>query len=218
MTLSITPHYKIPNIPKIYSQMKIISWNLLRKIGASPYDVAYLINNHKPDLLLMQEATEEINILPDLVGGYYSRFPLPGRIHGVACWSPYPFFSPPMICDLPRGTLIKRVAQLIDYGNFWIANVHLSHGQILNRKQLQALAGILPDHAAVLGDFNQIGPALLHGFRDVGPNEPTHKMVNLVPIRLDRCLIKGMECIASQVLSRFTSDHHPIMVILRPVL
>ncbi len=204
--------------PYDFLQMKIISWNLLRKKGASVEDVAFLINNHNPDLLLMQEATEEINILPQLVGGFYSRFPLPRRIHGVACWSPYPFLAPPSFYDLPRGTLIRRVAQIINYKNFWIANVHLSHGQFLNRKQLQALSDFLPPHSAILGDFNQIGPAMIHGFKDVGPNHPTHKMINLLPIRLDRCLIRGMKCVSSKVLSRFTSDHHPIMVILEPNL
>lgn len=215
MLTDINPHLSVQTPPQLH-QLKIISWNLLRKTGASPYDITYLINHYKPDLLLMQEATEEINILPDLIGGYYSRFPLPGRIHGVACWSPYPFHTPPLIYKLPRGTLIRRVAQLIDYGSFWVANVHLSHGQILNRRQLQVIADFLPNRAAVLGDYNQIGPALLPGFKDVGPHQPTHKMINLFPIRLDRCLVRGMECLSNQVLSRFTSDHHPIMVVLQP--
>ncbi|MDI2090262.1 endonuclease/exonuclease/phosphatase family protein [Commensalibacter oyaizuii] len=204
-----------PNQPD-FNHFKVISWNLLRKVGATPYDVAYLVNTHQPDLLLMQEATEEMNIIPQLLGGYYSRFPLPGRIHGVACWSPYPFNAPPSTCVLPKGALIRRVAQLIDYGKFWIANVHLSHGQILNRRQLQVISDFLPDHAAVLGDYNLVGPVLLSGFEDVGPREPTHKMINLFPIRLDRCLVRGMECIDKQVLSRSSSDHCPIMVTLRP--
>ncbi|OUI79400.1 endonuclease [Commensalibacter intestini] len=212
----IDPHFYVDTEPDL-RYFKIISWNLLRRVGASPYDVAYLVNTHQPELLLMQEATEEMNILPQLIGGYYSRFPLPGRIHGVACWSPYPFKAPPSTCILPKGALIKRVAQLIDYGKFWIANVHLSHGQLLNRRQLQVISDFLPDRAAVLGDYNLIGPTLLSGFQDVGPREPTHKMANLFPIRLDRCLVRGMECIDKQVLSRATSDHRPIMVTLRPI-
>lgn len=200
------------------NSFKIISWNLLHTVGANAYDVAYLINTQKPDLLLMQEVTEEINILSDLVGGYYSRFPLPGRKHGVACWSPFPFHAPPSTCALPRGALIRRVAQLIDCGSFWVANVHLSHGQLLNRRQLQTIAKFLPEHAAVLGDYNLIGPLNIEGFEDIGPRTPTHRMVNLLPIRLDRCLARGMECIDKAVLSSYPSDHHPIMVNLRPIL
>lgn len=213
----IIPHIASHAFPH-FQKIRIISWNLLRKKGATPYDIVSLIQKHQPDLLLMQEATEEVNFLSELVGGYYSRFPLPDRIHGLACWSPYPFHAPPVICKLPRGALIKRVAQVIDYGNFWIANVHLSHGQLLNRRQLQTLSVFLPQHAAILGDYNLIGPVLLPGFKDVGPRQPTHKMIQLFPIRLDRCLVRGMECLSQAVLSRSFSDHHPILVELRPLL
>ncbi|CAK7192162.1 hypothetical protein COMNV_00347 [Commensalibacter sp. Nvir] len=212
--LNVEPHYRVETGNDI-QKIRIISWNLLRKIGATAYDVAYLITTYKPDLVLMQEATDYINVLPKLVGGFYSRFPLPNRIHGVACWSPYPFKAPPSTYKLPAGAIVKRVAQLIDYGNFWVANVHLSHGQFLNRKQLQVISNFLPDRAAIIGDYNLIGPTLMNGFEDVGPKEFTHKMINFIPIRLDRCLVRGMECIDRQVLSRYSSDHCPIMVTLK---
>ena len=68
---------------------------------------------------------------------------------------------------------------------------------------------------AVLGDFNLVGPALLPGFRDVGPRAPTHRMVDMLPIRLDRCLARGLECVETRVLPHLPSDHHPIRVRLR---
>ena len=195
--------------------MKIVSWNLLRKTGASIEDVIRLIQSKQPDLMLMQEATREIDHLPERIGGYYARSPLPGRIHGVACWSPLPFHSPPSVWALQPGALIRRVCQVVEYGGFSVANVHLSHGQVLNRRQLRLIAERLPARGAVLGDYNLVGPALLPGFRDVGPREPTHRMVDMVPIRLDRCLVRGMECQHAEILPHRASDHHPIMVILR---
>jgi len=194
---------------------RVISWNLLRRTGATPHDVASLIADEKPDLLLMQEATIDIDRLTDLVGGHYARSPLPGRIHGVACWMPEPFLRQPTTCTLPAGTLVRRVAQIVDCGGFSVANVHLSHGQVLNRRQLRWIAQLLPANAAVLGDFNLVGPALVPGFRDAGPRAATHRMADVVPIRLDRCLTRGLSCVEGRVLPRFASDHLPISVVLR---
>ena len=53
--------------------VRIISWNLLRRTGAAVKDVAALIKDYHPDLLLMQEATEELAALPEIVGGYFFR-------------------------------------------------------------------------------------------------------------------------------------------------
>ncbi|WP_376096526.1 endonuclease/exonuclease/phosphatase family protein [Roseomonas sp. CCTCC AB2023176] len=171
----------------------IISWNLLRLTGASLGDVAALIRRERPDLLLMQEATEAMNALPDLVGGWYRREPLPGRIHGLAAWSPSPL-PPPAIVPLPPGAMYRRIGQVLDLGAFAVANVHLSHGQFLNRRQLRRLSEALPERAAILGDYNLVGPTLLPGFRDVGPREPTHAAAEVVPLRLDRCLVRGLAC------------------------
>lgn len=195
--------------------MRIVSWNLLRTVGASIEDVTRLIESQRPDLMLMQEATREIDHLPGRIGGHYARSPLPGRIHGVACWSPVPFQKPPLIWALQPGALIRRICQVIDYNGFSIVNVHLSHGQVLNRRQLRLIAERLPARGAVLGDYNLVGPALLPGFHDVGPREPTHRMADMVPIRLDRCLVRGLECQHAEVLPHRSSDHHPILVVLR---
>jgi endonuclease/exonuclease/phosphatase (EEP) superfamily protein YafD len=192
--------------------LKIISWNLLRLKGASLEDVARLIDAQAPDLLLLQEATHAIDGLPARAGGAYARTPLPGRIHGLAIWSRQPMARPPTVLPLPAGTLVHRIAQVLDLGAFAVANVHLSHGQLLNRRQLRRLAATLPPRAAVLGDFNLVGPVLLPGFHDVGPRAPTHVMGDLVPLRIDRCLVRGLQCQDTDVLPRGNSDHRPIVV------
>lgn len=193
---------------------KIISWNLLRLTGASIEDIARLVRRERPDLLLMQEATPSIDALPRLVGGYYSRNLLPGRIHGLATWSAMPFSIAPVVLPLQAGAMFRRVAQIVDLGAFAVANVHLSHGQILNRRQLRRIALSLPAHAAVLGDFNLVGPTLLPGFRDVGPRRHTHIAGDIVPLRIDRCMVRGLRCTGTTVLPREASDHHPIVVAL----
>jgi len=195
--------------------MKLISWNLLRLHGASLEEVARLIGRERPDALLMQEATYEMDRLPDLAGGYYARAPLPGRIHGPAVWTPRPPASPARVLALPSGSMVRRVCQIIDLGPFAAANVHLSHGQLLNRRQLRRIAAALPPQAAILGDFNLVGPALLAGFHDVGPRRATHRMADILPLRLDRCLVRGLTAGVSSVLDREASDHCPIVVSLR---
>jgi endonuclease/exonuclease/phosphatase (EEP) superfamily protein YafD len=194
--------------------MKIISWNLLRLTGASLNDVVSLVERERPDLLLMQEATRVMDSLAEVVGGHYVRHPLPGNIHehGLATWSRLPARTEPVAFPLPRGMLVRRVCQIVDLGDFAIANVHLSHGQVLNRRQLHRIGQTLPAHAAVIGDFNLVGPALFRGFRDVGPRQPTHRAGNMVPLRLDRCLVRGLDCTEAATLDAKPSDHHPIVV------
>jgi endonuclease/exonuclease/phosphatase family metal-dependent hydrolase len=196
--------------------MKIISWNLLRLVGATPDDVAALVRRERPGLLLMQEATHHMDGLAARVGGHYARVLQPGRIHGLAMWSPDPFPAPPRVLPLPAGAVYQRVVQVLDLGGFAVANVHLSHGQVLNRRQLRCVAEALPPRAAVLGDYNLLGPALLPGFHDVGPREPTHVAGDVVPVRLDRCLVRGLACLGAEALAREASDHRPILVRLVP--
>ena len=191
--------------------IKIVSWNLLRLIGASLDDVVRLARHERPDLLLMQETTRKMDELPRILGGSYERVLQPGRIHGLAYWSPAPL-PPAAVIDLQKGAMFRRVSQVINLGPFSVANVHLSHGQVLNRRQLRRVARHLPHCAAVLGDYNLVGPCLLPGFRDVGPREPTHRAVDVVPLRLDRCLVRGLLCGPVQALHQSTSDHRPIAV------
>ena len=192
--------------------LKLISWNLLRRTGATLADVVDLLHREHPDVLLMQEATEEMDALPALVGGDYTRAPLPGRVHGLAVWVPGRLPRRPHAMPLPSGTLVHRVCQIIDLGPFTVANVHLSHGQLLNRRQLRRIAARLPHHAAVVGDYNLVGPVLLPGFHDAGPRRPTHRMSDVLPLRLDRCVVRGLHCTDQAVLPRGTSDHRPITV------
>ena len=192
--------------------VKLVSWNLLRLTGASLAEVVDLIRREQPDILLMQEATHDIDPLPRFVGGGYARVPLPGRVHGLAVWMPDALPNHPVVMPLPSGTMVHRVAQLIDVGPFTVANVHLSHGQLLNRRQLRRIAARLPSCAAVVGDYNLVGPVLLPGFRDVGPRRPTHRMSDVLPLRLDRCVTRGLVCTEAAVLPRGASDHRPITV------
>ena len=198
--------------PRIVT-LKVISWNLLRLTGAGVEDVAAVIEQHRPDLLLLQEATEQLSALPARVGGCFFREPLNGRIYGLAVWSPHPL-APPYALPLPvsrvPGRVPPRVAQIVQLGEVTFANVHLSHGQFLNRWQLLHIANVLDGPAAVVGDYNAIGPIKLAGFEDIGPRQPTHSPNNTISLRLDRCMARGLRCSYAKVLARGRSDHHPI--------
>ncbi len=200
--------------------MKVISWNLLRLTGAGVKDVAALVERHRPDLLLLQEATEELAELPDLVGGHFFREPLDGRIYGLAAWSPHPLPRPHAlrlpVSQVP-GRVPPRVAQIVQFGDVAFANVHLSHGQFLNRWQLLHIANALEGPAAIVGDYNAVGPIKLAGFKDIGPRQPTHSPNNIISFRLDRCMARGLRCAHGRVLSRGRSDHHPIALDLQAV-
>ncbi|MFT3811235.1 MAG: endonuclease/exonuclease/phosphatase family protein [Micropepsaceae bacterium] len=210
---SVTMTAKAAAAPK---PTRLISWNLLHRGGAQVAEVAELIAREKPDALLMQEATAELERVTELAGGAIVRTPLPGRRHGLAVWTPHEAAVPAETFDLPRGAIVSRICQIVDLGAFSVANVHLSHGQRLNRLQLHYISGRLPARAAIMGDFNLVGPALLEGFRDVGLRRHTHRASGLLRLRLDRCLIRDLDCTGAQVLARGASDHHPILVTLEP--
>jgi len=173
-----------------------------------------IVLDERPDLLLMQETTAAIDRLPAKIGGHYARDPLPGRLHGLAAWSPSAFHVPPAALALQRGLIVRRICQLIEFADYAIANVHLSHGQVLNRRQLRRIAAMLPARAAILGDCNLIGPPLLPGFREIGPLQATHAVGRLIPVRLDRCFARGIQGSQARVLAKGQSDHHPIGVTL----
>ena len=197
------------------SSLRVISWNLLRLTGACVTDVAALIARHRPDLLLMQEVTEELARLTSVAGGHFFREPLRGRIYGLAVWSPHSLV-PPRALSLPvsimPGRVPPRSAQIMRVGDVTLANVHLSHGQLLNRWQLLQVARSIEGPAAIIGDYNAVGPILLDGFRDIGPDQPTHIAGNMVSFRLDRCMARGLRSTSARVLERGPSDHHPIIV------
>jgi endonuclease/exonuclease/phosphatase family metal-dependent hydrolase len=197
------------------AELRVVSWNLLRRVGACVEDIARLVRSHHPDLLFLQEATEEVAALPALVGGHFFRHPMDRRIYGLAAWSPHPF-PPTVALRLPASVLPGRVpprhAQLVQFRGISFANVHLSHGQFLNRWQLLHIASTLEGPAAIIGDFNAVGPTVLPGFRDIGPRRRTHRASNIVNLRLDRCLTREVRLTGSQVLERGASDHHPIVL------
>jgi endonuclease/exonuclease/phosphatase family metal-dependent hydrolase len=197
------------------ADLRVVSWNLLRRVGACVEDIARLVRSHHPDLLFLQEATEDIAMLPSLVGGHFFRHPMDRRIYGLAAWSPEPF-PPTIALRLPASVLPGRVpprhAQLVQFRGISFANVHLSHGQFLNRWQLLHVASALEGPAAIIGDFNAVGPTVLPGFRDIGPRRRTHRASNIVNLRLDRCLARDIRLVDAQVLARGASDHHPIVL------
>ena len=53
---------------------------------------------------------------------------------------------------------------------------------------------------------------MLPGFRDAGPRRYTHLSADFLPLRLDRCLVRGLACTGTAVLPRGGSDHKPIMM------
>ena len=48
-------------------------------------------------------------------------------------------------------------------------------------------------------------------------SEPTIRASDIVPFRLDRCLVRGLRCADTRTLDRGASDHHPIVVELMKV-
>ncbi len=197
-------------------EVRLISWNLLHTVGAGADQVAAVIAEHSPDLMLMQEATAAIDTLPERAGGHYTRVALPGRLHGLAAWSRTKLQKPATSLNLQRGLIVRRVCQILAFQEFGIANVHLSHGQVLNRLQLRRIAAALPAQAVICGDCNMVGAPLLPGFRDVGARQATHRSARLVPLRLDRCFVRGLRCTSAEVLSRGASDHRPLFLVLEP--
>lgn len=197
--------------------MKIASWNLLHRSGASVEEIATILESEKPDLFLMQEVTSEIIKLPGLIGGHFLYQPWSGKTYGMAIWSPSLIKQASPI-DLPYsnlpGSFPKRAAQTIRINDMTVANVHLSHGQILNRRQLSKIAQNTDGPTVIMGDFNAVGPVKIREFDDVGPRFPTHKAQKLIPFRLDRCLIRDLECSEAKILDPRGSDHHPIAVSL----
>jgi len=205
--------------------MRMLSWNLLRRRGAGVEDICRLIETHRPDLVLLQEATAGIDALPDALGGSYARREMEGRGHGPAAWSLRPFAAEPVPLpiatrlDFPvpvRRRLTRRIALFVRLDGVEIANVHLDHGQLANRRQLRHLLDRCPRLHAVIGDFNALGATRLPGFADAGPRRATHRAKGIVPLRLDRCLVRGLRGEGAAALAYGSSDHRPILVDLVP--
>lgn len=195
--------------------LRVISWNLLHRSGALVDDISALIERERPDVFLMQEATGAIEPLPGVVGGQYYQQSWPGRRHGLATWSRMPLHtSRPLKLPASKlpGKLPTRFAQLLEIAGLTIANVHLSHGQILNRRQLRLIARSTIGPTAIIGDYNSFGPVVLRGFSDVGPRGSTHHAQEIVPFRLDRCMVRELTCTRARTLYRGPSDHRPIVL------
>ena len=174
--------------------MKIISWNLLA--FARRGDRSYSGSGSGASArtcFSCRRLQLKSTALAEWLGGYYARCALPGRKHGLAAWSPHPFHRPAQNLALQRGIIVRRICQLLEFDGYTIANVHLSHGQMLNRLQLRRIAAVLSPRAAILGDCNMVGAPFLPGFQDVGGRQPTHRSAGLLPLRLDRCFVRGFQ-------------------------
>ena len=73
--------------------IRLLSWNLLHGHGhgADADDVAQLIEEHDPDLMLMQKAGPRLDALKTRFGGNYERCLMGRRSHGPAVWSRHAF-------------------------------------------------------------------------------------------------------------------------------
>lgn len=195
--------------------MKIISWNLLYRSGAAAADIAALIEQEIPDLFLMQEATQAIESLPSHAGGTFHKLPWNGKSYSLAAWVREGSMTTRAV-ELPfsklPGKFPPRVAQILEFDGMSVANVHLSHGQLLNRRQLLTIATEVEGPLAIIGDFNALGPVVMRDFSDVGPQNSTHVAQRVMPLRLDRCLIRGLQCVRTETFERGRSDHRPIML------
>lgn len=202
-----------------YPFLRLISWNLYYRRGAAAADIAALIEQYRPDIFLMQEALDGVDSLPRLVAGQFHSLPWMGKRYGLAAWLPVAGAEIGTI-DLPYSRLPvsfpPRKAQIIHFGGLSFANVHLSHGQFLNRRQLRRIARKVHGRLAIVGDFNIVGPIVMHGFADIGPRGTTHYAQKMLPLRLDRCIARGLDCAHAEILDRGPSDHRPILIDLTP--
>lgn len=195
--------------------IKVISWNLWHRGGALLDDLAALIEAERPDLLFLQEAKQMLRELDQRVGGHVHWQPMQRRVYGLGAWSPHELSDlrsvPLPISPFPL-RVPPRLAQVVTMKGVTFVNVHLSHGQILNRKQLQTIAHATSGQTVIIGDCNAVGNIWLKDFDEVGPRAPTHKLRT----RLDRCLVRRVTCENARVLDRGPSDHHPIEVLVTP--
>ena len=192
------------------AEFRIVSWNLLHSTGAEAGQVADLALSTKADLLLMQEAGASMDVLPERLGGCYARVALPGRRHGLAAWSPLAFASKADGMQLQRGLIVRRLCQILDFGAFAVANVHLSHGQLLNRRQLRRIALALPERAAIIGDCNMVGAAMLPGFRDAGARHCLPAGLDILGCGVGKAgkIFEGFGSFAEQVFGIHRKEGH----------
>ena len=153
--------------------------------------------------------------LPALVGGNLFREPLEGRTYGLAVWSPHPLLRPYAlrlpVSQVP-GRVPPRVAQIVQLGNVTFANVHLSHGQFLNRRQLMHIANTLDGPAVIVGDYNAVGPIKLPASRMSDRANPHTVRMTSFPSALiaawrEVCAVHMLGCWRAG-----SSDHHPILL------
>ncbi|MBN9267078.1 MAG: MMPL family transporter [Hyphomicrobium sp.] len=87
------------------------------------------------------------------------------RIYGLAAWSPHPFPSTSALrlpASVLPGRVPPRIAQIVKFQGICFANVHLSHGQFLNRFQLEeSRPGTRDVNDALVRTMHHIGPVIV---------------------------------------------------------
>jgi endonuclease/exonuclease/phosphatase family metal-dependent hydrolase len=195
--------------------LKIVSWNILRLTGATPEDIAALVGREKPDILLLQEASEQVFGLTELIGGVVAVRVFAGGVDGLAVWSPTPL--PPIEYltlehDPAQPHKRRRCAMILRFPTYTLANTHLAHNQGLTRRQFASVATASAPRAIIIGDFNVVGPLTRRGWTDCGPRAVTHMARGVLPFRLDRCMVRDWEPRSARALPKGRSDHKPIVV------
>ncbi len=183
--------------------------------------MAKIIEREKPDLFLLQETVDGIDRLPSMVGGRFYRVPWKGKTYGLGAWlngAEVEIHSIRLPFSRVPGKFPPRRAQVLAFEEFSVVNVHLSHGQLLNRRQIRHIGKSISGPLAIIGDFNAVGPIVIKGFRDVGPRRITHMAKKMMPFRLDRVLVRDLGWGGARVLKRGPSDHRPIVIEIGPAL
>lgn len=196
------------------STFKLVSWNVARAAGPQLDAVAALVRDYAPDILLLQEATEDSRRLAALLGGHVRfepTFPIPGGgSEGMALWSAAGLDAPER---MPLGGWPwPRVALWCRLGPLTVCNLHLSHLPWQRRRQLRTVVAALSHPLVLAGDFNRPGGCRLPGFRSVLPAGWSFRRGPL-RMRLDSALVSPDLAIdGARYLESALSDHRPMIL------
>jgi endonuclease/exonuclease/phosphatase (EEP) superfamily protein YafD len=195
--------------------LKIVSWNVLRLTGATLQDIAALVGQEQPDILLLQEASAQSVDLPGLIGGVVAFRAFVGGADGLAVWSPTalpPIEYLTLEHNPAQPHKRRRCAMILRFPTYTLANIHLAHNQRLLRRQFASVATVCAPRAIIIGDFNAVGSLTRSGWQDCGPRAITHMARGVLPFRLDRCMVRDWEPRSARALPKGRSDHKPIVV------
>lgn len=202
--------------------LRILSWNVLRGMGATRDDVFRLATMTKADIICLQET--EPNNTRRLTADYWIfHAPFINRKQGVAlCLSRSRFPEEPAFQSIDLAwegrNRPHRRAAIAHTDLIGVASIHLSHDQIFNRYQIRQTRQRLTAQrqasypCAICGDTNALGPTPARGFKDNGPKSQTHLMLGLIGVRIDRFLTRNLRVTQRTAYEPGPSDHRPILI------